>query len=160
MRSGWMRRAAGFVWLAAWMAVLWGVAAPWRHLGGIESERLRWLEAVVLLGGLILGATLGRFGRDAVLRGGGRTHAGLLRFVLYPPAALAAAGLIVLTALGQRGAAGVLVSALLAYWAGLDIAFGALPLMEGRSYRFDAPLDPEGEHRGRRSHASLPWDAF
>jgi hypothetical protein len=48
-----------------------------------------------------------------------------------------------LTALGRRDSVGVVVTAFLAYWAGLDLAFGAVPLMEGKPYRFLHPLDPE-----------------
>ena len=153
----WRRRIAGFLWLLVWMLVLYLVAAPWRGLGGVVDERIRWLEAFVLWNGLVIGFVIGRFGRDAVMAGHGRTHAGLLRFLLYPPGVLAVAGLLVLTALGERGAAGVLVSALLAYWAGLDLAFGAVPLMEGKPYRFDAPIEREPERGRRREDWSAPW---
>ena len=158
-RRSMRRRLAGGVWLAGWIGVLYAVAAPWRHLGGLESERLRWLEAFVLMIGLVVGFTLGRFGRDAVLDGRARSHVHLLRFVLYPPAVLAAAGLVVLTLLGERGPAGVVVSALLAYWAGLDLSFGAVPLMEGKSYRLTGPLEPEpADDRTQRRGWEPPWD--
>ena len=137
------RRITGYVWLMAWMIVLYLVAAPWRRLGGLVDERLRWLEWFVLLSGLALGFTLGRFGREAVAAGTGRTHACFLRFLLYPPALITAGTLIVLTLLDERGPIGVVVTALLAYWAGLDLAFGALPLMEGKDYAFERPLQPE-----------------
>ena len=137
------RWLAGSLWILLWTGVLWLVAAPWRDLGGVVDEWLRWMEAVVLLSGLILGFTLGRYARDYVLEGWGRTWARCLRWLLYPAAFLAAFGLVVLTALGERGPVGVIVSALLAYWAGLDLAFGAVPLMEGKSFRWNAPLDRE-----------------
>ncbi len=136
------RRAAGWAWLGGWILVLYLVAAPWRELGGIVDERVRWLEAVALPMSVLIGFTVGRWGRERALEGGG-THLALLRRVRYPAAGLTAAGLIALAAIGERGPAGVLFTALLAYWAGLDLAFGAVPLMEGRSYRFARPLDPE-----------------
>jgi len=159
----WVRKLAGTLWLLVWILVLYAVAAPWRSLGGLVDERLRWLEYAVLSAGLSIGFTIGRFGRDAVEAGPGRTHARFLRFLLYPPAAFTAAGLVVLTALGERGAIGVAVTAFLSYWAGLDLAFGALPLMEGRSYRFDQALDPEpvSLRRGKRGEEWVPpWERF
>ncbi len=156
-RGIWKRRLAGWAWLAGWTGLLYAVAAPWRDLGGIVDERLRWLEGFVLLSALSIGFTIGRFGRDSAEDGSGRTHARFLRFLLYPPALLTAAGLIALTALGQRGATGVAVSGFLAYWAGLDLAFGAVPLMEGRPYRFDRPLDPEPGRRERPGWTP-PWE--
>ena len=155
-----LRRVTGTVWLSAWIALLYAVAAPWRHLGGVEDERLRWLEAAVLMTGLSLGFTLGRLGRQAVLETRGRTYARLLRWALIPPAALTALALAGLTALSARGPAGVVVTALLAYWAGLDLAFGAVPLMEGRSCRFDAPLDPEPARRPREDAWLPPWEVL
>ena len=153
------RRVAGFVWLAVWIAVLYLVAAPWRELGGLVDERLRWLEWFVIVSGLSVGFTVGRFGRDACGPGTGRTYVGFLRFLLYPPAALVALGLIVLTYLGHRGSVGVVVSAFLAYWAGLDLAFGAVPLMEGRSYRLTRPLDPDPEPSERPIEGwTPPWE--
>lgn len=138
-----LRKMAGYFWLAAWIVVLYVVAAPWRHLGGLVDERLRWLEWFVLVTALPIGFTAGRFARDAAEHDGRRTHSRLLRLVLYPPAILTAAVLIALTAIGERGSIGVVATAFLSYWAGLDIAFGAVPLMEGKSYRFDRALEAE-----------------
>jgi hypothetical protein len=147
------RRAAGTLWLAAWCGVLWAVAAPWRNLGGLESERLRWLEWCVLTVGLALGFTMGRLARDWAVAGAGRTHARALRVALYPPAIVAAAALVVLSVTGERGPVGVVATAFLSYWAGLDVAFGAVPLMEGKPYAFARPLDPEEDFR-------TTWDRF
>lgn len=161
-RSAWRRRLAGGIWLAAWISVLYLLAAPWRDLGGVEDERLRWLEGFVLLAGVSMGFTLGRFARDMAVQGTGRTHAQLLRFVLYPPAILTAAALVALSVLGERGAVGVTATGFLSYWAGLDLAFGAVPLMEGRPYAFDRPLDvdPEELEEPARSEDSWvpPWE--
>lgn len=158
--AGALRRLAGWVWMSAWIVVLYLVASPWRDLGGLESERLRWLEWFVLVVGMTLGFTLGRIARDAALGSPARTHARLLRFVLYPPAAITAAALIGLAWAEQRGAVGVVVTAFLAYWAGLDLAFGAVPLMEGKSYAFERPLEPEPERGTSRRDPDWipPWE--
>jgi len=144
-----LRRVAGWAWLTAWCGVLWAVAAPWRNLGGLESERLRWLEWWVLCSGIALGFTLGRGARDWARSGVGRTHARALRVALYPPGIVAA---IALVCVGERGPVGVVATAFLSYWAGFDVAIGAVPLMEGASYAFARPLDPD-DAEVRRS-----WD--
>jgi hypothetical protein len=156
------RRAAGFLWLLAWMVLLYAVAAPWRELGGIVDERLRWLEAFVLVAGLAIGFTAGRFGREVAGRGAGRAHVHLLRFLLYPFALLTVAALVTLTVLGERDPVGVVVTAFLAYWAGLDLAFGALPLMEGGAYGFLRPFDPAPSPETRRDTDSWlpPWERY
>jgi hypothetical protein len=138
-----LRRAAGWAWLTAWCGVLWAVAAPWRNLGGLESERLRWLEWWALCSGIALGFTMGRGMREWVQSGVGRTHARALRFALYPPGLVAAIALVALAYVGERGPVGVVATAFLSYWAGLDVAFGAVPLMEGAAYAFARPLDPD-----------------
>ena len=146
------RKLAGVAWLATWCAVLWTVASPWRNLGGLESERLRWLEWWALCGGIAFGFTIGRAARDWVLAGGGRTLAIALRIALYPPALVAALALIALSVAGERGPVGVVVTAFLAYWAGFDVATGAVPLMDGEPYALLRPLEPD-DGSDRRS-----WD--
>lgn len=121
-----VRVVAGHAWLAAWILVLWAVASPWRHLGGIESEFLRWLEAAVLGSGVLAGFLVGRAVGERV------RLASAVRLALYPPAAITAAALVALAWDGERGAIGVVATAWLAYGAGFDLAFGALPLMEGK----------------------------
>jgi hypothetical protein len=147
-----LRRVAGGAWLAAWCGVLWAVAAPWRNLGGLESERLRWLEWWVLCAGIALGFALGRGVRDWARSGVGRTHAKALRVALYPPGLVAACALVALSFVGERGPVGVVATAFLSYWAGFDVAFGAVPLMEGESYAFARPLDPDD------TEAGTSWD--
>lgn len=142
------RVIAGYLWALAWITTLYAVAAPWRRLGGLESETLRWLEWTVLELGLILGFTVGRFARDR-MEARAATHVGVARVLLYPPAAVAAVALVALRVAGERGPVGVVTTVFLAYWAGLDLAVGAVPLMEGRSYAFarppdDAPARPDG----------------
>jgi hypothetical protein len=156
------RRAAGFLWLVAWMVLLYAVAAPWRELGGLVDERLRWLEWFVLVTGLSAGFVAGRFGRDMAGPGSGRAHVYVLRFLLYPFALLTVLALLTLTWLGQRDPVGVVVTAFLAYWAGLDLAFGALPLMEGGAYAFLRPLDPDprtSEGSGDETWIP-PWERY
>jgi hypothetical protein len=113
---------------------LWTVAAPWRNLGGLESERLRWLEWWALCAGIALGYTMGCGARDWAKSGIGRTHAGAIRVALYPPGLVAAIALVALSFVGERGPIGVVATAFFSYWAGFDCAFGAVPLMEGTSY--------------------------
>ena len=151
------RRVAGAVWLAAWCGVLWAFAAPWRNLGGLESERLRWLEWWALSAGIALGLTMGAGARDWAKSGVGRTHALALRVALYPPGIVAAIALVALSSVGERGPVGVVATAFLSYWGGFDVAFGAVPLMEGKSYAFARPLDPDDvdDADERRS-----WDRF
>ncbi len=154
------QRAAGWIWCAVWAAVLYAMAEPWRHMGGLVDERLRWLEGLVLPTGLVIGLVVGGFARDAVRPGRRRCHAGLLRYLLLPPATLTAAGLLVLVGLELSDPIGVVTSAFLAYWAGLDLAIGAWPLASGRPYRFTRPIPPAaGDRRGSdASEERSPWE--
>jgi hypothetical protein len=148
--------------LFGWIVVLWAVGEPGRHLGGLVDERLRWLEWFAPMTILPIGFTIGAFGRDAAGPGTGRTHAGLMRFLLYPAGALAAAGLIVLEFTGRQDPVALVVQTFLAYWAGLDLAFGAVPLIRGRPYRLARPLDPEppGESTTGTDSWAPPWERF
>ena len=137
------RKAAGYAWLALWVLVLCTVASPWKNLGGLVDERLRWLERVALVTAPPIGFTIGQFARDAAVRDPRWTHLRLLRVLLYPLGVLTAASLTLLLATDHRDPIGVITSGFLAYWAGLDSAFGAVPLLWGKSYRFERPLDPE-----------------
>jgi hypothetical protein len=125
------------------LAVLYVFASPWRHLGGLVDERLRWLERAVLAFAPILGCLVGGFVRDAAQRGVGWTHARSQRVALWPVAAAIAVLLIVLRSSGDRDAIGVAVSALLGYWAGMDLTVGAWPLTHGLHYRFEGPIEPD-----------------
>jgi len=138
-----LRRMAGWMWLTGWALVLYLFVTPWSELGGLVSERLRWLEWFVLGTAFMVGCTVGGTGRDAARPGTGRTHATLLRRLLYPPAAGTAVALLVLKILEEPDVSGVVVTGFLAYWAGFDIAFAAFPLMHGEPYRYDASIDPE-----------------
>lgn len=154
-----LRRSAGLLWLAAWTGLLYTVASPWGDLGGVVDERLRWLVWYAVVVGPSVGFAVGRYGRETAERGAPTTHLSVLRRFLYPVAALAAAWLVVLVARERHEPVGVVVTALLAYWAGIDLAFGAVPLIEGRSYRFRSPPEPEPESEpepGDPAGSSLP----
>ena len=143
-----VRVLAGHAWLLAWILVLWAVASPWRELGGIESEFLRWLEAVVLGVGLTAGFLVGRHLRERM------RPAPALRLALYPPAAIAAASLVALAWRGERGPVGVVTTAWLAYGAGFDLAFGALPWMEGKPGPFERRTLSVAPETGSEASAS------
>jgi hypothetical protein len=134
-------RLTGALWASAWFSVLWLVTSPWQDLGGLVSERLRWLEWFILGMGLIIGHGVGGFGREACHRESGRCHAGLLRYLLYPVGLSAALVLVTLKIAGKPDWVGIVLTGLLAYWAGLDLAFGALPLLAGKVYQFNKSLD-------------------
>jgi hypothetical protein len=135
-----VRQALGWAWIVAWGALLYAVVSPWRELGGLVSERLRWLEWIVLGWGGVIGWRVGSLGRSAAQKGCGRTHARLLRWILLPPAALVAGGMLALRLTAHDDAIGVLLTGLLSYWAGLDAAFAAYPLARGEHYSFTGPI--------------------
>ena len=160
MRAPAVRRALGTAWLLLWCGVLYLVASPWRALGGIESEFLRWLEWWTLCAGLALGFTIGRAVRDWARTGAGRSYARAARLIFHPPLLITACALVVLSERGERGPVGVVVTGFLAYWAGLDVAFGAVPRMEGKDYAVLRGLasddDPAADEGPRRA----AWDRF
>jgi hypothetical protein len=155
-------RAAGWLWAAAWVGVLYLVTYPWKHLGGLVSEQLRWTEWFVLGMGFIAGSTVGVFCRDAARPGTGRSHAGLLRFVWLPVAATTAAAMLALVCAARRDAIGVVFTAFLAYWAGLDLSIGAVPLMQGRDYSFRRAIEPlpEEPEPSLPDERVPPWERF
>ncbi len=138
--NGVRRRIIGWCWLVVWLCMLWSVHAPWRDLGGLVSEQLRWLERFGLGAGLILGCFVGSLGRDAVSGGRGHTHRRLLRRLWLPPAAAAMVAMLWLDRRGLPYHAAVVCNVWLAYWGGLDIGFGAWPLASGRAYAFSGPI--------------------
>ena len=136
-------RVAGVLWVSAWMFLLYLVVRPWLDLGGLVGERMRWLEGFVLVAGLLAGHTVGEYGRELAGPGSGRSHATLLRFVLSIPAAVTAAILVALRLMEQGDPIGIVLTGFLAHCAGFDFGFGAIPLIQGRSYRFRGPIDPD-----------------
>lgn len=150
------RRVAGLGWLLFWSVLLFAVAATWGDPGRVVDERLRWLQWFVLVSGLCVGFLVGRFGRERA-EDEGRAVIELLRQLLYPAAILAALGLIGLRALGGGEPIGVVVTAFLAYWAGLDLALGAVPLMEGKPFRLTRPLPDDHSTESSESDRPPPW---
>ena len=136
-----MRQLAGWAWVLAWGVVLWIVASPWRHLGGLVDDRLRWLQRFVLGAGFVVGWQLGAWGRWAARPGTGRSHASQVRWLLWPLAAASATGLAVLRFSGSADPIGVVLTGFLSYWAGLDLAFGAWPLVRGQPYSLTGSID-------------------
>jgi hypothetical protein len=119
-RPQWTRGLAELAWLAGWALLLWLVARPWRDLGGLVAERLRWLHDVALWGGVVLGHTLG-----VLVRPLDPPHAALglrARALLYPAAILAASALIALRGTSRADAIGVVLTAWLSYTAGASTA--------------------------------------
>lgn len=151
------RTVVGWMRLGGWGALLYAFASPWRDLGGVVDERLRWLEWAALSAALPVGFTAGLFARD---RSTARPRSDRARAVaawLLPPAVAVAAALLWLEARGAGADVSlVATSALLSGAAGFDAAFGALPLMgEGApppAPRRGAPLGDGG----RRPCASPP----
>ena len=78
----WLRWPTGMLWLCAWLGLIWIVHRPWGGLGGLVSERLRWLEWWVLFSAWIVGATLGEIAREKLACRGERSRG--LRLLLYP----------------------------------------------------------------------------
>ena len=138
-----LQRRIGWTWLALWIVTLNLVASPWRALGGVVDERLRWLEWVVLAGGPPIGFTVGRFAREAAEENPRWTYPHVVRGCLLPPASLTALTMLALAAAGVDDPIGVVLTAFLSYWAGLDLAFGALPLMEGKPIASALRVAPE-----------------
>ena len=106
--------------------------------------------------GLIVGHGIGGFARNACHRESGRSHRGLLRYLLYPVGVTAALALVSLRLAGLHDWIGIVLTGLLAYCAGLDLAFGALPLLAGKSYRFTTSLDQDPLPRGEESEGLSP----
>jgi len=142
LRRG-LLRVLGGLWILAWFSVLLVASHPLQQLGGIVSERVRWLQYCVMGCAVIAGCLVGTFGRDAAHPGSGRTHLRLLRPLLGIPAGVTCAVLIVARIFGADGAIHVVFCGLLSYWAGLDLGFGAGPLVEGRDYSPNRPIQDE-----------------
>lgn len=112
----WARRVFGAVWVAAWFGVLWAVHRPWGELGGLVSERLRWLERFVLAAGLIVGSSLGGLVRTVTAMRNGRAYGA--RWLLYPAGVIAALAMAVLWLGERRDPIGVVLTGLSSYTAG------------------------------------------
>jgi len=142
--QGTRRRLVGTLWFASWLIVLRAVHRPWEELGGVIPERARWLERLVLGAAFVAGCLVGTVVREKAQGPLVQSHARALRYVWIPPGALAA-GVMLFTGDWQRQLL-VLVGAL-AYWAGLDIAVGAWPLLSGRHYAFRTRIERDPTKR-------------
>jgi len=153
--SRWVRQCVGWAWLLMWAAVLELVHRPWHELGGLLSERMRWLERFVLGAAFLAGCFIGSFVRDASQSVRGRPHLDSLRFVWIPPAALAAVTMAASWHLDQWPWTLLVLTGFAAYWAGLDAAIGAWPLARGRHYSLTERIEADGP----RDRAVREWEA-
>jgi hypothetical protein len=129
-----VRQIAGWSWLLLWAAALELVHRPWHELGGLLSERMRWLERFTLGAAFLVGCFVGSFVRDSASSVRCRPHVDSLRFVWMPPGILVAVAMAASWHLGRWPWTLLLLVAFAAYWAGLDAAIGAWPLARGRHY--------------------------
>jgi len=144
----WYRRPIGWLWFAAWAVILNVAHRPWHELGGLLSERMRWLERFVIGAAFMIGCYVGSYARDAAQSSTGRTHFSLLRYIWTPPAALAAAAMLVFELRGDWPRILLVLAGFLAYWAGLDASLGAWPLVGGRHYSFRGPIECDSGDNG------------
>jgi len=151
----WVCRIVGLLRTLGWAAALYFAASPWRELGGLITERVRWFGWFVLYAGIVLGFALGDYIREALPPESTRDNLRLMRRMLYLPAALTATWLVVLQLLNQREVAGVVFTAFLSYWAGIDVALGAMPLIEGGACCTDAAGPESSSYLGPLP----PWES-
>jgi hypothetical protein len=132
---------------------------PWHELGGTLSERMRWLERVVLGAAFVVGCFVGAYVRDRASSLGGRSHLDSLRRVWIPPAAISAAVLVTLQCVGQWPWILLVLTGFVAYWAGLDAAVGAWPLVRGDVSRPAGRIEPvtRRDLAGRVRGVDNPW---
>lgn len=151
-----VRRVLGVCWLVAWCTALYGAAAPWRALGGAADERARWTAWAASLAAAVAGFAVGSLARHIGVETGRVTHRGMLRALVLPGGATAAVACAALAVAGMEDGVRVVVQAGLAAWAGLDLAYGAVPLMDGEPYAFARPLPPPPPDWPTDDAA--PWD--
>ncbi len=146
-----IRRIAGTLWLAAWVAILALLLDLWSDLGGLVDERVRWWARLGIGAGPVLGYTAGVRARGLACWGSGRSHASLLRLYWLPVALAAAAAMLFMTVAERHDETRATFGFLCGYWAGFDAAIAAWPLACGRPYRFAREIPPEAslEEDGR-----------
>jgi hypothetical protein len=138
-------RGAGAAWIGAWLAGLELLSRPWNDLGGVFSERWRWLARCCLVLAPAVGATAAALARVLAPPVTRRAYVAGLRVLFYPAAVPAALLLCFLGLRGEQEAIVVTLDAWLAYQAGVDAAYSAWPLMHGGLLAAQA-----GAPRGRR----------
>ncbi len=152
----WRRALAGLLWCAAWGTLLWAIDRPWRDLGGLVHERVRWLQTLVLFVGLLAGHAVGEIARTRAIERSA-VHARMLRLILYPLLAAAAAATAVLEALGESDLLLIVVTGTASYWAGLDAGFAAFPLIRGEPYSFLRPIVARARHTSPDPESPGGW---
>ncbi|MBD3868058.1 MAG: hypothetical protein IFK94_08030 [Acidobacteria bacterium] len=134
----WLRRLLGWVWFLAWCSIVYLVASPWRELGGIVDERLRWFHRFSLCMGFAAGAIAGNHGRETGAGRGPAYRRRWYRAAWYPLATVTAVLMVALALSPPReGEIGILLTAFLASWAGIDSGWSIYPMLHGLS-----PEDP------------------
>ena len=151
----WPVRLAAFVSITVIASLLCLSAAPWRELGGLVDERLRWLQRFVLATGLVAG-----FGAVGIYRArsGPENPASGLRRLLYPAALFTAATLIALVVSERTDPIGVAVNGFLAYvlavWGRLSLSLCFPRSSEDNAFRVApeiAAVESEATSNHRRS---------
>jgi hypothetical protein len=116
-------RAAATLWVAAWCLLLHRATAPWAELGGLVSERLRWLARFGALMGIACGFLAARYALEVAEPKTPRAVLRLLRLLFYPVGATAAVALTALWIARRDDTIGVVLDVFLAYatgvWLGL-----------------------------------------
>ena len=124
-----VRGAGGGLWLAAWALLLYEVDRPWRDLGGVLSERMRWLERFVLGTAFVAGCLAGTLARDATEDAPDSRPMRVFRRAWLGPACFVAVLLVWLESRGDWPWILLVLAGWLGYWSGLDVACGAWPLL-------------------------------
>jgi hypothetical protein len=115
LEHSWLRRLAGWAWLAAWSGLLYLVASPWADLGGIVDERLRWFHRFSLCMGLAAGVVAGLHGREAGEGRGTGYRRRWYRLAWYPLAGFTVVLMVALAvSRGRAGEIGILFTGFLA----------------------------------------------
>ena len=135
-------RLVGWSWLALWTVLLVVWDAPWQRLGGVLAEPARWGVRVVLFGATLSGFMVAAWARDVLGVRRRRSYLDVLRVVLLPVAAVLAAVLVYARVVGAWPLSALAGTGLFGYWAGLDIALAAWPLMHGARFRPHRPIEP------------------
>ena len=140
------------MWLLVWAALLWTIDSATQGLGSWLDERLAWATRAALLAALWIGSGVGMLARDRAGWGRGRSHAALLKTHWTPPLAAVALAMVVLRLCGMHEHLRIALALGAGYAAGFDATIGALPLLDGRGYRFLRSMPPdETDHLRRRA---------
>jgi hypothetical protein len=151
-------RAQGWLRLGAWLVLLYAVHFPWDSLGGIVSERLRWMERFAIAGLFQVGCVIGSFADEARHRG----QAATFWLALVTPLVVAMLALAVFEFRAEPYRGLVVFNGVLSLCAGFDVRRAAWQRMHGRPplasilesrpirQRSRSPLDrPTADRRGR-----------